>query len=1026
MTWQFSFYSIISFFTVGLLFILVRAVWLRRRMPGAPYLVGLLVAVSIWSLAAGFETASVPIANKIFWSVVSYLSTHSVPVFYLLFTLDFTQQSEWIPRRYRPLLGIMPLLTFIVAATNGWHHWLWTDFTPAPNNGLIYGHGPWFWLAVVHSYLALMTATVVMLRGLIRFPALYQRQAAALILSATFPIVSNLSYILDLNPFPGFDLTPISFSLTGIALAWALTRFQLLDLAPVARDALIENLSDGVIVLDDLGRIVDANPAARQMFDMTTLPIGQRVGTALAPWPTLVATLDDQQTQQQELLLDAQPALGLAARFVDVRLIALTDKRGRLTGRLITVRDITARRQADKELADTKAMLEAALEQTPIPLVLVTAPDGIIRIANSATRHHLDMADAPRTPELSLLTLNPTWQHFDAAGNPISVAQMPLALAVQGITTHNQEYRVRTRHGNERWELVSAAPIFNQAGELIAAFAAFPDITTIKQVQAELRQARDAAEAANRAKSAFLAHMSHEIRTPLNAVIGMTSLLVDTALNAEQIEMLNVVHASGDALLSIIDEILDFSKIESGLLELEDRPFRLVECIEEALDLVSAKAAEKKIELAYLVAPEVPGMLSGDMPRLRQILLNLIGNAVKFTDHGEVVVTVDGEPVNERFRLHIAIRDTGIGIPIERRERLFRAFSQIDASTTRRYGGTGLGLAISQRLAALMDGSIWVESEPGVGSTFYVNVLVGVTADQAPWNERDERLAGKHVLLVDGHAATRQFLQTQVHRWGMTSMAVDTGAAAVASLQNDAPLPDVAILGLRMSDYDGLQLARTLRHLDPPLICPLIILAPMADTYVARAVADLTRTTHLSKPVKSARLHDILLDLTSDQRTVAAPTPRLASSGAPDIWPDTRVLVAEDNVVNQKVALLILKRLGVKADLAADGFEVLDAVARQPYDVILMDVQMPGMDGLEATRRIRQLNLPAGQPIIVAMTASVLREDRDACLAAGMDAFVGKPVTPDQIIGILLRHQGDDFTARSAGVSPAPQIAPPV
>lgn len=1022
MMWHFSLYSAISFFTVALLIILLRAVWLRRRTPGALPLCALFVAVAIWSLAAGIEAASVPIASKIFWSVVAYLGTYSTPIFYLLFTLDFTQQSAWMPPRYRPLLGIVPFLTVIMAATNHWHHWVWTTFTPVPNNGLIYGHGPWFWLAVAHSYLVLMIATVLMLRALIRFPALYQRQAAALILAAAFPIISNLSYILDLNPFPGFDLTPISFSLTGLALAWALTRFQLLDLAPVARDALIENLGDGVIVLDSQTRIVDVNPAARQMFGLAASPIGQHIAAALAPWPNLVSALEDRQIQQQELFLDAQPAPGLPARFVDVRLIALTDKRGRLTGRLITLRDITGRKQANKELADTKAMLEAALEQTPIPLVLATAPDGIVRIVNSATRRYLDLGDEPYDGTLSVFSFLPSWQHYDTVGHLVPLSQMPLALAVQGVTTHNQEYRVRTRLGNERWELVSAAPIFNPVGEQIAAFVAFPDITTIKQAQAELRAARDAAEAANRAKSAFLANMSHEIRTPLNAVIGMASLLAGAALNAEQTEMLHVILSSSNALLSIIDEILDFSKIESGNLELEDYPFRLADCIEETLDLACARAAEKKIELAYLIAPEVPALLSGDLARLRQVLLNLIGNAVKFTDQGEVVIIADGEPVNDRFHLHIAIRDTGIGIPAERRERLFHAFSQVDASTTRRYGGTGLGLAISQRLVALMGGSIEVESEPDVGSVFHVRVMLGLLPDEAPAAEHDERLAGKRVLLAEDHAVTRQFLQAYLARWGAKCAAAASDEDALARLPQD-PRPDVVILGLRTGDSNGLRLAQTLRQLDPPLTCPLIILAPIASA----AAAELPQATVLTKPVKPGRLRAALLELTGDRRRTAAPAPREAVNGALEINPTLRVLVAEDNLVNQKVALFTLKRLGLKADVAADGFEVLDAVARQPYDVILMDVQMPGMDGLEATRRIRQSNLPTGQPMIVAMTASVLREDREACLAAGMDAFIGKPVTPDQIISVLLRRQGDDFTARSAGVSPAPQqqVAPP-
>lgn len=595
--------------------------------------------------------------------------------------------------------------------------------------------------------------------------------------------------------------------------------------------------------------------------------------------------------------------------------------------------------------------------------------------------------------------------------------------AVATATNMSLEYRFQQPSGQTVWVMSRTTPLHDEVGRVTGFIGTVSDVTLLKQNEEELRAAKAVAEAASRAKSEFLANMSHEIRTPMNGILGMTELLLETELTSDQRESLGLVKSSANALLGVINDILDFSKIEAGKLDLDPTPVFLRDLIGDTLKALAYSAHEKQLELACDLRPDVPDLVQGDPVRLRQVLTNLVGNAIKFTERGEVVVRGQLlEATRDSYRLRFSVSDTGIGIPSNKLSTIFEPFTQADGSTTRLFGGSGLGLTICSRLVQMMDGRIWAESEPGKGSTFHFEVKLGrvqgsierrvpVTAD----------LRGLPILVVDDNATNRLVLEETLRLWGAIPTCVENGPAALAELERTASISEhyaAVLLDAMMPDMDGFQVAEQITRDSRFDGLPILMLTSADRKGDAARCRELGIAAYLVKPVKSTELNLALAAALPKPTTPVTPPPSELSKAKPTL-PPLRILLAEDNPVNQRVAIRLLEKDGHHVTVANHGGEAVAAMERDSFDLVLMDVQMPEMDGFAAARLIREREAGKGRRIpIVAMTAHAMKGDRERCLAAGMDDYLSKPIQRGELDRVL--SWVAKATQQAASSAPAP------
>ena len=625
-------------------------------------------------------------------------------------------------------------------------------------------------------------------------------------------------------------------------------------------------------------------------------------------------------------------------------------------------------------------------------MLFVITPDTRIEKINEAVHHLLGYTEETLLGQPLQIVLAPSHR---------PMWQPPTSLDSPLFALRDEEMQFIAKDGQLICTAVSTSIIQDPANNnepIIVCVA--NDITQRKQFEKELQAAKVAAEEAAQAKSEFLASMSHEIRTPLNAVIGMTSLLLDTPLSKEQEDYVQTARSSSNGLLAVINDILDFSKIDSGKLELEDQPFILRDCIEEAIDLISAQINDKNLYLNTYIEPDVPTFIQSDVTRLRQILLNLLNNAVKFTLHGEINVWVGADETETGYLFFFFLHDTGIGIPANRIDGLFEAFRQADSSTTRQFGGTGLGLAISKQLVSLMGGKIWVESKPEQGSTFHFTIQTNaLNSALAATKTPVQPFVGKNIFIGHPNLTSRIVLSQQLSQWGSTVACANTAQEMLTTLETGHPSDLLIIDATLMSEDLNATIDRV--HTAVPDL-PILLLTPLGQQ--GSVIPFLDNCNYLNRPYHLQDLYQeiytMLLQNGENGRKHTQPTHHLFDKTLGITHP-LRILLVEDNTVNQKVALQMLQRLGYTADLAGNGREAVQALARQSYDLILMDIQMPVMDGLQATEKIRREWLPSQQPKIVAVTANALVGDRETCLAAGMDDYLSKPVRVEALTRVL-------------------------
>ncbi|MEO8269878.1 MAG: response regulator, partial [Aureliella sp.] len=674
--------------------------------------------------------------------------------------------------------------------------------------------------------------------------------------------------------------------------------------------------------------------------------------------------------------------------------VPLRNTAGQIVGTFGISRNVTEQKRAELELARERDLMKTIINNIP-DLIYVKDRSSRFVTANSSLLKLLGV------DSLDQLVGKTDYDFFppEMACNYVADDQ---AMMRSRVSLVDQEETFQQTDGSASWLLTTKVALCDTDGSVIGMVGIGRDITSRKRTAEELMAAKESAEMANVAKSEFLANMSHEIRTPMNGIMGMTELLATTQMSDEQREFLGLVQQSAESLLRLLNDILDFSKIEAGHLELEAIEFNFRDCIGKAIKLLTLKADEKGLELAGRIDPAIPDNIVGDPGRLRQIVVNFVGNAIKFTEQGEVVVDVNPENLtDDEAELHITVRDTGIGIPKDKQDKIFEAFSQADASTTRRYGGTGLGLTISSRLIDLMGGRVWVESSEGVGTTFHMTLRFGVSPDQTPRRPAElTKLAGTRVLVVDDNPTNRRILQEILTYWQFLPELAHEGAMGLEKIAEAKRLGrpfGLILLDYHMPEMDGLKFAEELKAREGLHVGPIVMLSSSLGGLNPARLNACGIARYITKPVIASELLEAVLGVmgVTGKEVVTA----IAEQ---QVVAPRKILLAEDGVVNQRVALGFLERWGHHVVVAKNGCEAVEQLSKHSFDLILMDIQMPEMNGFEATAEIRRSEENSQKrSFVVAMTAEAMKGDREKCLQAGMDDYISKPFDPDDLQRVI-------------------------
>ena len=798
----------------------------------------------------------------------------------------------------------------------------------------------------------------------------------------------------------------VSLGIILLAGLWVIVLRGQVDARTEALRATLESTADGILVVDSAGRIVAWNGKFAEMWSVPASILDSRDHGRLVSWALpQFRDIAAARSRMQAILADPEIHSDEILELEDGRIFERHSEpqhvRGKNIGRVWGFRDVTAGKKLQARLDEEKHLLHQLMDNLPDHIYFKDRGGHftLVNRSQSTVFGCRDTSELIGKTDFDFFTLEHAKPACDDEQDLIH-GRKPVV---------SKEEKETWADGRETWVSTTKLPFRDAGGQIVGTFGVSRDITDRKRIDRELSAATQAAEDASHAKSEFLANMSHEIRTPMNGIMGMTDLALETELTAEQRDFLLTTKSSADNLLTLLNDILDFSKIEAGRLDISPVDFRLRDCVTESLHALAMRADENGLDLLCRVAPEVPDDLLGDPGRLRQIVINLVGNAIKFTVRGEVAVEVTLEPgAGERVMLHFRVADTGIGIPPEKHKAVFEAFEQADASTTRKYGGTGLGLAISRRLVELMGGRIWLESPradlaadaPGPGSAFHFTVAMALGA--APPRTDPEPLDGVPVLIVDDNATNRTILVEMLRARGMKPLAVENGEATLAALEqaraDGCPYP-LAILDFHLPDMDGSTLAARIRAQAELRDTHLFMLTPSGQRGDAVRYRELGIEVYLLKPVKPSALFEAIARSLGQPAAGLLPLTRhLLNESRRKL----RVLLAEDNAINQKLAVNLLEKQGHSVTVANDGNEAVAAVEDGEFDVVLMDVQMPNMSGLEATAAIRALERGTARHLpIVAMTAHAMKGDEERCLAAGMDGYISKPIQPDHMMDVI-------------------------